>query len=349
MSIDFAAKVYNNGIHIRFRSRQEEKRCSYMQKLFIGETIRQKRLELGQTQEMLCEGVCEPSTLSRIENGRQTPSRNIANTLLQRLGLPHDRYYTILTSSEAEADALWTRIRSCAVRFRQATGEERRQARLAALEHLDRLEVVMESGDNIARQYILAMRAVLGGDAGPYGFEAKLHMLLEAIRLTVPRFDPDALDNRLYSMDETEIIAQIAETYSDAGQHEKAAGIFSQLLAYAQEHAQNVIHPARQLSSATLSYARELCLIGRYEKALETAQFGQKTCLDYGHCQALPGLLAVMAECRYAMGEHEQSRALYCQAYYLFKETGHANGLTQVEEAARKRLGSAFPLQEVPV
>lgn len=320
-----------------------------MQELFIGETIRQKRLELGQTQEMLCEGVCEPSTLSRIENGKQTPSRNIANTLLQRLGLPHDRYYAFLTSSEAEADALWKRIRNCAVQFQQATGEEKQQARLDALKHLDRLEAIMEPGDNIAKQYILAMRAALGDDAGPYSFEVKLYMLLEAIRLTVPRFDPDALGDRLYSMDETELIAQIAETYSEAEQHKKAAGIFSQLLAYAQEHDQNVIHPARQLSSAILSYARELCLMGCYEKALETAQFGQKTCLDYGYCRALPGLLAVMAECRYAMDEHEQSRALYCQAYYLFKETGHGNGFAQVEEAARKRFGPAFPLQGVPV
>lgn len=320
-----------------------------MQELFIGETIHQKRLELGQTQEMLCDGVCDPSTLSRIEHGKQTPSRNVVNTLLQRLGLPHDRYYAVLTSGEAEADALWSKIRSGAARFRQAAGEEKRRTRLETLGYLDRLEAIMEPEDNIAKQYILAMRAALGGDDGPYSFEAKLHMLLEAIRLTVPRFDLDELGGRLYSMDETELIAQIAETYSEAGQHEKAAGIFSQLLAYAQEHDQNVIHPARHLSAATLSCAREFCLLGRYERALETAQLGQKTCLDYGYCQALPGLLAVIAECRCAMGEQEQGRALYCQAYYLFKETGNANGLAQVEEAARKRFGSAFPLQGVSV
>lgn len=320
-----------------------------MREMFIGETIRQNRMKLGLTQEELCAGLCDPSTLSRIETGKQAPSRNLANALLQRLGLPHDRYYaldTFLTSNEAEADTLRAKIDSCTARFRHSLGEDRRQARLEALEHLTRLEAAAETGDNIARQYILAARAALGGKNGLYGFEKRLRMLLEAIRLTVPQFDIDALDGRLYSIDETGIINRIAEAYSSAGQHKKAAGIFSQLLTYAQDHYQNVTRPSRYLSPAALNYARELCLMGCYEDALRIAELGRKACLDYGFCQPLPGLLAVMAECRYVMGEYRQSRELYCQAYYLYKETGNASGLAGVEEEAAKRLGLTFPPQE---
>ena len=46
-----------------------------MQNFLLGEYIRQRRLELGLTQEEVCDGICEPITLSRIENGKQTPSR----------------------------------------------------------------------------------------------------------------------------------------------------------------------------------------------------------------------------------------------------------------------------------
>ncbi len=320
-----------------------------MREIFIGETIRQKRMELGLTQEELCAGLCDPSTLSRIETGKQAPSRNVARALLQRLGLPHDRYYTFWTSSEAEAEALWAKIDSCTARFQQSLGEEKLQARLDALEQLDRLESITEASDKIGRQYILATRAVLGKETEPYSFELKLDMLLEAIRMTVPQFDPKTLDNRLYSIDEAEIINQIAGTYSEAGQHEKAAGIFNQLLTYVREHYQNVAHPSRHLSPAALHYARELYLTGRYEEALETAELGQRACLDYGYCQSLPDLLTVMAECWYAMGEYEPSRTLYCQAYYLFKETGNDSGFAYVEEEARKRLGPEFPLRGVLV
>ena len=317
----------------------------YMQELFIGETIRQKRLKDGKTQEQLCEGLCDPATLSRIENGKQAPSRNVSNALLQRLGLPYDRYYTFLTSKEAEADDLWAKIDNCAARFQLSLGSEKSQARLDALEQLDRLEVVTGTGDNIGRQYTLAMRAALGGETGPHSLEARLDMLLEAIRLTVPHFDLEAMDDRLYSIDEVKIISQIAEAYSEAGQHEKAAGIFSQLLTYVRDHYQNVTNPSRYLSPTAFNYARELCLTGRYAEALDIAELGQRLCLDYGYCQSLPGLLAVMAEYRYAMGEYEQSRALYCQAYYLFKETGNASGLADVEEKARKHLNLEFALQ----
>lgn len=311
-----------------------------MQELFIGETIRQKRLEAGQKQEQLCEGLCDPSTLSRIERGKQSPSRNIVDSLLQRLGLPHDRYYTFLTPREAEVDALRAKIDSCAACFCQSLAEEKRQARAEALEQLDQLDAIIDAGDNITRQYILSVRSALGEEHGPYGFEARMNMLLDAIRLTVPHFDLEALGDRLYSINETGIIVQIAETYSDVGQHEKAASILSQLLTYMREHYQNVIHPSRHLSPVAFNYARELCLLGCYKEALETAELGRKACLDYGYCQALPGLLAVMAECRGAMGDYEQSGVLYCQAYYLFKETGNISGLTCVKEAAEKRLGA---------
>ena len=47
-----------------------------MEQLFIGELIRQRRLELGLKQCELCEGICEPVTMSRLESGKQTPGSN---------------------------------------------------------------------------------------------------------------------------------------------------------------------------------------------------------------------------------------------------------------------------------
>lgn len=45
-----------------------------MQEISIGEIIRNRRIELGLTQEKVCEGIYEPPTMSRIENDKQTPS-----------------------------------------------------------------------------------------------------------------------------------------------------------------------------------------------------------------------------------------------------------------------------------
>ena len=35
-----------------------------MREMFLGEFIKNRRMELGLTQEQLCEGICEPITIS---------------------------------------------------------------------------------------------------------------------------------------------------------------------------------------------------------------------------------------------------------------------------------------------
>ena len=71
-----------------------------MRELFLGEYIKQERLKQGITQEQLCAGICEPITVSRMENGKQTPSYNRICAFLQRLGLPDERFFALLSKNE---------------------------------------------------------------------------------------------------------------------------------------------------------------------------------------------------------------------------------------------------------
>ena len=63
-----------------------------MKEMFLGEYIKQERLKQKITQEQLCEGICDPITVSRMENGKQMPSYNRIRAFLQRLGLPDKRF-----------------------------------------------------------------------------------------------------------------------------------------------------------------------------------------------------------------------------------------------------------------
>lgn len=106
-----------------------------MKNVFLGEYIKQRRLDLGLTQEQLCDGICEPMTLSRLENGKQTPSRNRINALLQRLGLPDDRYFALLSKNELEMEALQKEIVACNANHRVEEGFE-------TLKNLSRLQTM---------------------------------------------------------------------------------------------------------------------------------------------------------------------------------------------------------------
>ena len=57
-----------------------------MNEFEIGTYIKKRRLELGMSQEKLCEGLCSVPNLSRIENNQQDPSRSLTRQLFERLG-----------------------------------------------------------------------------------------------------------------------------------------------------------------------------------------------------------------------------------------------------------------------
>ena len=300
-----------------------------MKNVFLGEYIKQRRLDLGLTQEQLCEGICEPMTLSRLENGKQTPSRNRINALLQRLGLPDDRYFALLSKNELETEALQKEIVACNVTEKVSEGFEK----------LAQFEKLTDPDDPIAQQFILRSREVLGCLDRRYTPQERIDLLMQAIRLTVPRFELDQIEQFLYSRDELKIINQIGIAYSDEGQNEKAAEIYAQLLRYMRKHFQETITSIGVLPMILYNYARVLDLCGRYKEGAELAQECRKACIQYGHYRFLPSCLEIEAECRHFMGDDKNSRELYHQSYYLCKVIDYQVGLKIIKKEAKEYLG----------
>lgn len=299
-----------------------------MQNFFLGDYIKQKRLDLGLTQEQLCDGICEPMTLSRLENGKQTPGRNRINALLQRMGLPDDRYFALLSKNELEMEALQKEIVACNVTEQVAEGFEK----------LAQFEALAAPDDQIAQQFILSSKVLLGRLDGRYMPREQIDMLMQAIRLTVPRFDLENIESFLYTKDEITIINQIGLAYSDDGQNKKAAEIYYQLLRYVRKHFKETITLIGALPLVLYNYARVLDLCGRYEEGAELAQECRKACIQYGHYQELPRCLEIEAECRHFMGDEETSKELYYQSYYLCKVVEYQVGLEIVKKEAKEYL-----------
>lgn len=217
-----------------------------MKNVFLGEYVKQRRLDLGLTQEQLCYGICEPMTLSRLENGKQTPSRNRINALLQRLGLPDDRYFALLSKNELEMEALQKEIVACNVTEKVPEGFEK----------LAQFEKLADPDDQIAQQFALRSRVLLGRLDGRYTPLEQIDLLMQAIQLTVPRFDLESIESFLYTRDEITIINQIGLAYSDAGQNKKAAEIYYQLLKYVRKHFKETITSIGVLPLVLYNYAR---------------------------------------------------------------------------------------------
>lgn len=313
-----------------------------MKELYLGEAVRQQRLALGLTQEEVCEGICEPITISRFENGKQTPSRNRIIAILQRLGMPSDRFYALLSAKETELADIEKEITSCHVRFERASREEKRAIREEAFALHRRLESVMEPDDTLSRQLILRSRFLLGTENGPYSLDDGMALLLQAIRLTSPRFDLERIGQGPYTEMEVKLISSIGSCYLRAGRHYDAIDVYKPLLRYLQKNWKNIPANTALIPMVAFNYARELAIVKRYDEAIEMAEYARGVCINYGNYHILPVLLHVLAECYYRTDKCEKSADLYRQAYYLYKAIGDDHNRAILESEAKEFLNLSF-------
>lgn len=281
-----------------------------MKVTYLGEVVRQQRKMLGLPQELVCEGLCTPMTLSRFESGWQTPSRDCVEAILQRLGLPDNRYYAHLTKAETKLALLRAEALAYCNQFEQTMDEKKQQARMNALKKLRDLERCVKEDDRINQQFILRMKATL--ETCPP--QEQLEMLMKAIHLTSPRFDLDKIDNCLYCMNEVVIINKIAIRYFCCGQRGKAIDIYGQLLKLIQKRTPDHSY----LSLIAYNYALYLASEKRWEDAAEISEIGRQVCIKQGNYRMLPGFLHIEAECYYFMGKISRSVELYLSAYHIY-------------------------------
>lgn len=283
-------------------------------------------MELGLTQEELCEGICEAPTMSRIENGVQTPSRSKLNALLQRLGLPSEKFYALMSENEFEIEQLKNEIIDCNTRRLYQLG----------LEKIDKLLNLCEEEDHITQQFILRSRVLLGkmcnGTVVPYTVDEQLSMLLEAIQKTIPDFDMDEIASHWYSLDEMKIINQIGTVYGDNNELRKAIDIYYQLSKHIRKHITINNDNISIVLLVTHNHSLYLCLEKRYHEAIEIAEWGWDTAIKWSRSSNIGGLLYVLAEANYRLDNKEISKQYYLQSYYsytLMKDYHNAEIISQ--------------------
>lgn len=281
-----------------------------MKQIHIGQIIRQRRIELNMTQEELCAGICETATMSRIENGKQTPTPGKLKALLSRLGLPSEKYYAMMSENELEIERLKNEIIDCNTRGLCQEG----------LEKIQKLLTLTDDSDFITHQFILRSKVLLGkeenGSIVPYSMEEKLELLFRAIKITVPAFDIDEIGRQWYSLDEIKIINQIGVVYGDNQQERKALDIYYQLMKYVKKR--HFINSDTVPTAVLIAYNYSLYLSFQkhYEEAIEIAEWGWNKDIEWRRSTSLEGLLYVLAESNYRLGNIDESKHFYMQSYY---------------------------------
>lgn len=288
----------------------------------IGLFIKKKREEQHIRQEDLCRGICDKSTLSRIERGKQEPSSGILGVLLQRLGINEDQLAVLLGPKDFEISDLQKEI--------VALNSQKEYEKAA--EKIRRLEQLVEPTDKITQQFILRCKALA---YFPEDYPASRDLLLQALSLTLPDFDFDHISDYLLGIEEVKILNQIANSYSEAGDRRFAIHIYRQLFEDPRKRLFNIEAELTLLPLLAYNYSRLLGLERRYEEEIEIATLGQKTCIKYNKCQYLGGLLLNIACALHELGKNDESKNKLIDAYYAHKLMQNQRSCNLIVEYAK--------------
>lgn len=303
-----------------------------MREVFIGELIREKRKELKLSQADLCFGICDISTLSRIENKHQTPTRNVLNALLERLGVSSERFYAAVTAEEMRINELYIEITNDNVEYGKATGENKEKVKRNLLRKHEELRLIMDEDDNISKQ-MLARSEVIISD---WSIEEKIEKLTWAIRLTQPSFKLQDIKNGLFYFDEIKLINLMAVTYSEGGNSEKAIEIWQNLLRNCDNRFDGISGARAEKDLILYGLAREKLIVKDYKSALQYAEEGQQLAIRFGIFLHLPGYIMIQAECEYQLGNSAKSKKIFEQAYSLCEIIGDNSNKQLIKDGYRE-------------
>ena len=285
----------------------------------LGIIIRQRRDILGLSQQQLCQGICDRSTLSRIERGDQVPAYSTLRALLQRLGLQEKDVHFLLGQPDFETAQLQ----------REIVALNTRKQWLQAQQKIRQLQALPTAADPLTRQFILRAKALAGyeqdGKAVPYPYEEQRQILL--------------------GEEEGKLLNQIAITYSESGERRRAIEIYRQLMDYIQTHQVGTETGAALLPLVAYNYSRLLGRERRYEECIEVAEIGRQCCVSQNRCELLGGLLLNIAYSLHQLGgneNNEKSKELLVQSYYVNKAMEKESSCLVVKNYAKENFNLDF-------
>ena len=277
----------------------------------FGYIIKQRREELGYTQEDLADGICSVPTLSRIENGERLPSKDHFEMLLQRLGFSEAILYTYV-----DKNTLF--LHEQRFNIRQAVMEGRLEQ---ARKMLDEYEKKADMNAPLERQFLLLYRTLVNASA--YSIEESLNRFEEAIRMSCPKYSEHFFP-RVLSYEEIVLLNNIAGCYYLMQNMPRAIRILKHIKKYYENSIINSEEKLRTQTMVLYNLSKFLGLAGNYDECIEVCDQAIKIARETGRCNSL-------------------ALTLYNRAWSLSKRQ-EPGDMAQAEESARLAIYTAMAM-----
>lgn len=240
----------------------------------LGSIIKNRREELGFTQEDLADGICSVPTLSRIENGERMPTKDHFEMLMQRLG------YSMM-SLDFFTDRRDFRIHEYKIRLRYAYIS---RDTVLVKHYLEELERLVVKPTKIDKQFLILYQTLLGKNQ--YKNSEKLKRFEDALALTCSGYKFGRIPHVL-SYEEIILLNNIAICYATDNDHDYAIFILMKLKEYYEHNMICKDEALRTQPMVLYNLSKSLGLSGRYDECIEICDLGIRIAVASGRCPML--------------------------------------------------------------
>lgn len=253
----------------------------------LGDIIRMTRKSLSITQEQLSNEICSVETLSRIETGKQNPSRNIYELLMERMGRIRERAYSMLSVSD----------------FKVLDKMKLFEEYIKLYEYVEAEKVYNDikknlGNSNLDKQFLIRAESIINYRLKRISVEEFLNGLQKAILITIPRYDTISLSSWPLTYNEAVLLINISTAYAEKKDYSSAISILRD--AYEAMKQSYMDEQQRVLFQVTIAnnMSKWYGLTYSYESAIAIANEGIEICRRFRLGNTLPNLIYCVVWCK---------------------------------------------------
>lgn len=279
----------------------------------IGYFIKQKRIELGISQAELADGICSLATLSRIENGNNSPKQKHMSDLLQRLGCSDLQLLATMDDEQFKIVKTFFKMGDAFIIHDYET----------ARQHLKSLELYHDRFTKPQRQQYELFEIMLSWDSDtPQNLMARLE---KALKLTHPNYSVNSMP-KVLTYEEISAMNMLACCYGKIGDYETATKILYHLKYHYDFVMSDTLEALSTQPMILYNLSKYLEKWGKYDESVAVSREGIVLAKRSGRCGALAKTqynLAYVLVRRKQPGDleeaHQAVREAYCMSKIVFR------------------------------
>ncbi len=280
------------------------------------EIVRLTRIAVGLSQEELCDGICDVSTLSRMENGHHAVKRDTYKKLMEKMGRKAEMRYAVCIDKEGKLLERRLEMERAFMRYDYAAAEEAFQYMKA---HADE--------NVLTNQYFIRVEAWIDYYCNQISMEKVAERVDRAIRMTAPDYEKFIGVDKVFPfmLEELLAIMNLGSVYRAMECREKSVALYKTVLACLEAKYMGEDDNITMQISVRNNLARNYFEMGMYKQSLQEVETCIQMSRERDYSYQLDNLLVLKAYLIGQLvkkGEREkelckEAKKNLRQAYYL--------------------------------